>query len=97
MTPEKVLFGVSLYFTDNSFSPVSGRMQRFIGSAVKDELAGLGKKANFIGYSVGRKQAQLTHVEVFKEESSGKPSRSAFLHRQDRIMDCHNHSSAQPI
>ena len=67
MTPEKVLFGVSLYFTDNSFSPVSGRMQRFIGSAVKDELAGLGKKANFIGYSAERKQAQLTHVEVLKK------------------------------
>jgi tRNA G10 N-methylase Trm11 len=42
-------------------------MQRFIGSAVKDELAGLGKKANFIGYSVERKQAQLTHVEVLKK------------------------------
>jgi len=67
MTPEKVLFGVSLYFTDNSFSPVSGRMQRFIGSAVKDELASLGKKANFIGYSAKRKQAQLTHVEVLKK------------------------------
>ncbi len=67
MTPEKVLFGVSLYFTDNSFSSVSGRMQRFIGSTVKDELAGLGKKANFMGYSAERKQAQLSHVEVLKK------------------------------
>ena len=67
MTPEKVLFGVSVYFTDNTFSPVSGRMQRFIGSAVKDELAGLGKKANFMGYSAERKQAQLSHVEVLKK------------------------------
>jgi tRNA G10 N-methylase Trm11 len=67
MTPEKVLFGVSVYFTDNSFSPVSGRMQRFIGSTIKDELAGLGKKANFMGYSSERKQAQLSHVEVLKK------------------------------
>jgi len=67
MTPEKVLFGISVYFTDNTFSPVSGRMQRFIGSAVKDELAGLGKKANFMGYSTERKQAQLSHVEVLKK------------------------------
>jgi hypothetical protein len=54
MTPKKFLFGVSVYFTDNTFSPVSGRMQRFIGSAVKEELSGLGKKANFMGYSVER-------------------------------------------
>jgi tRNA G10 N-methylase Trm11 len=67
MTPEKLLFGVSVYFTDNTLSPVSGRMQRFIGSAIKEELAGLGKKANFMGYSVERKQAQLSHVEVLKK------------------------------
>jgi len=67
MTPEKFLFGVSVYFTDNTLSPVSGRMQRFIGSAIKEELAGLGKKANFMGYSVERKQAQLSHVEVLKK------------------------------
>src|SRR4030066_963004 len=66
MTPEKVLFGVSVYFTDNTFSPVSGRLQRFIGSTIKDELAGLGKKANFMGYSSERKQTQLSHVEVLK-------------------------------
>jgi tRNA G10 N-methylase Trm11 len=67
MTPEKFLFGVSVYFTDNTLSKVSGRMQRFIGSAIKEELAGLGKKANFMGYSVERKQAQLSHVEVLKK------------------------------
>jgi tRNA G10 N-methylase Trm11 len=42
-------------------------MQRFIGSTIKDELAGLGKKANFMGYSSERKQAQLSHVEVLKK------------------------------
>ncbi len=67
MTPEKVLFGVSVYFTDNTFSPMSGRMQRLIGSAVKDELTARGKKANFMGYSVDRKKAQLSHVEVLKK------------------------------
>ena len=65
--PEKLLFGVSVYFTDNSFSPVSGRLQRFVGSTIKDELANLGKKANFMGYSLDRKQAQLSHIEVLKK------------------------------
>jgi tRNA G10 N-methylase Trm11 len=67
MKPEKVLFGVSVYFTDNSFSPVAGRMQRLIGSAIKDELANKGIKANFLGYSSDRKQVQLSHVEVLKK------------------------------
>ncbi len=67
MAPQKVLFGVSLYFTDNSFSALSGRMQRFVGSAIKDALTALGKKANFMGYSAQRKQARLSHVEVLKK------------------------------
>jgi len=67
MTPEKILFGVSVYFTDNAFSPMSGRIQRLVGSAVKDELAALGKKANFMGYSADRKKTQLSHVEVLKK------------------------------
>jgi len=66
--PGKALFGVSVYFTDNAFSPYSGRMQRFIGSAIKEELANRGKKANFIGYSQDRKEAQLSHVEVLKKK-----------------------------
>jgi len=67
MRPEKGLFGVSVYFTDNAFSPMSGRMQRFIGGTIKDELTTQGKKANFMGYSAERKQAQLSHVEVLKK------------------------------
>ncbi len=67
MKQKKILFGVSVYFTDNSFSQMSGRMQRFVGSAIKDELAALGKKANFMGYSTERKQAQLSNVEVLKK------------------------------
>jgi tRNA G10 N-methylase Trm11 len=64
----KTLFGVSVYFTDNSLAHMSGRMQRFVGSAVKDELKTQGKKADFIGYSAERKQAQLSHVEVIKKQ-----------------------------
>jgi tRNA G10 N-methylase Trm11 len=67
-TPDKLIFGVSLYFTDNAFQPVSGRMQRYIGSVIKEELKNLGKKANFIGYSSQRKQARLSHVEVIKKK-----------------------------
>ncbi len=64
----KVLFGVSVYFTDNAFHPLSGRMQRFVGSTVKDELASRGKKSDFMGFAQDRKEAQLTHVEVLKKK-----------------------------
>jgi tRNA G10 N-methylase Trm11 len=67
MKPDRILFGVSLYFTDNTFSPMAMRMQRAIGSAVKDELKAQGKKADFMGYSSERKLAQLSHVEVLKK------------------------------
>ena len=68
MTPNKALFGVSLYFTDNSFSPVTGRMHRFVGSSIKNALTALGKRTNFMGYSGQRKQAQLSHIEVLKKQ-----------------------------
>ncbi len=42
-------------------------IQRFVGSALKDELADLGKKSKFMGFSNDRKQAQLSHVEVLKK------------------------------
>jgi tRNA G10 N-methylase Trm11 len=42
-------------------------IQRFVGSALKDELADLGKKSKFMGFSNERKQAQLSHVEVLKK------------------------------
>jgi len=63
----KVFFGVSIYCSENSLRPYSGVMQRFVGSAVKRELAGQGKKARFMGFSKDRKQAQLSHVEVLKK------------------------------
>jgi tRNA G10 N-methylase Trm11 len=46
---------------------LSGVIQRFIGSAVKDELAGYGKKSKFMGFSRDRRLAQLSHVEVLKK------------------------------
>lgn len=66
-TVGKVFFGVSIYCSENSLRPFSGIMQRFVGSAVKRELAGQGKKARFMGFSKDRKQAQLSHVEVLKK------------------------------
>jgi tRNA G10 N-methylase Trm11 len=66
-SPEKVLFGVSVYCTESTLRSSSGVIQRFVGSTVKDFLADLGKKANFIGFSSNRKLAQLSHVEVLKK------------------------------
>jgi tRNA G10 N-methylase Trm11 len=65
---DKVLFGVSVYCTDNALNAHSMGMQRFVGSAIKGELKEAGKKADFIGYSKERRLAQLSHVEVIKKE-----------------------------
>jgi len=67
-TSEKVLFGVSVYCTESTLRSLSGGIQRFVGSAVKDELADLGKKSNFMGFASDRKLAQLSHVEVLKKK-----------------------------
>jgi tRNA G10 N-methylase Trm11 len=64
---EKVLFGVSVYCTESTLRSSSGVIQRFVGSAIKDESAVLGQKSSFIGFSKERKQAQLSHVEVIKK------------------------------
>jgi len=64
---EKVLFGVSLYCTESALRSSSGVIQRFVGSAIKDHLADLGQKSNFMGFGNERKQAQLSHVEVIKK------------------------------
>jgi tRNA G10 N-methylase Trm11 len=65
---EKVLFGVSVYCTESTLRSSSGGIQRFVGSAIKNELADLGKKSKFMGFSNDRKQAQLSHVEVLKKD-----------------------------
>ena len=64
---EKLLFGVSVYCAEKTLRPLSGVIQRFVGSAVKDELAGYGKKSKFMGFSKDRRFAQLSHVEVLKK------------------------------
>jgi tRNA G10 N-methylase Trm11 len=64
---EKILFGVSVYCTENTLRSLSGGIQRFVGSAVKNELADLGKKSKFMGFGNNRKLAQLSHVEVIKK------------------------------
>jgi tRNA G10 N-methylase Trm11 len=64
---DKVLFGVSVYCTESTLRSLSGVIQRFVGSAVKDELADFGQKSNFMGFGKERKQAQLSHVEVIKK------------------------------
>ena len=64
---EKVLFGVSVYCTESTLRSSSGVIQRFVGSAIKDHLADLGQKSNFMGFSNERKQAHLSHVEVIKK------------------------------
>jgi tRNA G10 N-methylase Trm11 len=63
----KPVFGVSVYWADSDFRPVSKRLQRFVGSAVKKALAAEGKKANFMGFAKNRVYPQLSHVEVLKK------------------------------
>ena len=64
---EKLFFGVSVYCAENPLHPLSGTIQRFVGSAVKNELKGYGKKSKFMGFSKDRRSAQLSHVEVLKK------------------------------
>lgn len=63
----KIFFGVSVYCAEKTLRPLSWVIQRFVGSAVKGELAGYGKKSKFMGFSKDRKFAQLSHVEVLKK------------------------------
>jgi tRNA G10 N-methylase Trm11 len=64
---EKTVFGVSVYCAERSLRPVSRIIQRFVGSTVKRELAGYGKKSKFMGFSRERKHPQLSHIEVLKK------------------------------
>jgi len=63
----KAVFGVSVYWGDSEVRPVAKIIQRFIGSAVKKELAAQGKRANFMGFAKEREYPQLSHVEVLKK------------------------------
>jgi len=64
---EKTLFGVSVYCAEKALRPLSKIIQRFIGSSLKRELAGYGKKSKFMGFAKGRKLPQLSHIEVLKK------------------------------
>jgi tRNA G10 N-methylase Trm11 len=64
---EKTLFGVSVYCAEKQLRTVSKVIQRFIGSSIKRELAGYGKKSKFMGFAKGRKLPQLSHIEVLKK------------------------------
>ena len=63
----KLLFGVSVYSTDQSFNRVSRSAQRFVGSSLKHELKAQGRKSGFMGFPRTRPQPQLSHVEVLKK------------------------------
>ncbi|MGA2524312.1 MAG: methyltransferase domain-containing protein [Candidatus Bathyarchaeia archaeon] len=65
---ERVFFGVSVYSSDSSLRSMSGVIQRFVGSTVKDQLGGYGKKSKFMGFSKDRGLPQLSHVEVIKKK-----------------------------
>lgn len=64
----KLLFGISIYTSDNSIKPVGRGIQRYIGSQIKEELSALGKKSSFMGVGIDRSEAQLSHVEVLKKD-----------------------------
>jgi len=64
---EKTLFGVSVYCAEKKLRSVSKGIQRFIGSSIKRELTGYGKKSKFMGFAKDRKLPQLSHVEVLKK------------------------------
>jgi len=63
----KTVFGVSVYCAEDSLLPVSNRIQRFVGSAIKRELAAHGRKSGFMGFSRNREHPQLSPVEVLKK------------------------------
>lgn len=63
----KNVFGASIYFENPRFLHVSKKIQRFVGSCLKDELASQGTKARFMGFPQKRRLPQLTHVEVLKK------------------------------
>ena len=64
----KVLFGISIYTSDNELKRAGGGIQRYVGSAIKEELAARGKKSSFMGTGGDRSEAQLSHVEVLKKQ-----------------------------
>jgi tRNA G10 N-methylase Trm11 len=65
--PQKIVFGVSVYFESPFFLRFSKKIQRFIGTSIKNELASSGTRARFMGFYKSRRAPQLTHVEVLRK------------------------------
>jgi tRNA G10 N-methylase Trm11 len=63
----KAVFGVSVYWEQPEFRAVAHRVDRALGSALKDALKAQGKKARFMGFPRDRESPQLTPVEVLKQ------------------------------
>jgi tRNA G10 N-methylase Trm11 len=74
----KTVFGVSVYCAESSLRLVSRSIQRFVGSAVKRELAEYGRKSKFMGFAKDRKHPQLSHVEVLKKNMVGNRAEILF-------------------
>jgi tRNA G10 N-methylase Trm11 len=82
----KQLFGVSVYCADRSLRGFSNRIQRFVGSSIKDELAAQGVKSEFMGFSSNRKFPQLTHVEVLKKQLVEKGAEVLFCIGREQTL-----------
>ena len=78
-TEGKLLFGISVYTSDNNIKTAGGGIQRYIGSHLKEELTALGKNSSFMGLGKDRGKAQLSHVEVLKKE---------FVEKQAEVLLC---------
>jgi tRNA G10 N-methylase Trm11 len=76
--PQKIMFGVSVYFESPFFLRFSKKIQRFIGGSLKNELASRGTKARFMGFHKNRRAPQLTHVEVLRKRLTGNGTEILF-------------------
>jgi len=76
--PQKLMFGVSVYFESPFFLTFSKRIQRFIGGSLKNELASRGVRARFMGFQKNRRAPQLTHVEVLRKRLTGNGTETLF-------------------
>ena len=63
----KLLFGVSVYCADRSLRGVSSRIQRFVGSAIKDEIKAQGGRSDFMGFSGNRELSPVDACGGFEE------------------------------
>ncbi|HVP16590.1 MAG TPA: DNA methyltransferase [candidate division Zixibacteria bacterium] len=84
----KSVFGVSVYCAERSFHPVSRTIQRFVGSSLKRELAAQGRKSGFMGFPRGRREPQLSHVEVLKKSLVERKAEVLFCIGKEQTVIC---------